>query len=79
MTHTTSIRLQEDTLAAVDKIAAALDRPRAFVLKEAVLQYVQREQALIDDIDKGLEALKEGRTKPHSAVVERMRAKGFNV
>lgn len=79
MTHTTSIRLQDETLEAVDKIASALNRPRAFVLKEAVSQYVQREQALIADIEEGLQAVREGRTAPHSAVVERMRAKGFNV
>ena len=79
MTHTTSIRLQDETLEAVDKIAAALNRPRAFVLKEAVTQYVQREQALIADIEEGLKAVKEGRTVPHSAVLERMRAKGFDV
>lgn len=79
MTHTTSIRLQDKTLEAVDKIASALNRSRAFVLKEAVEQYVQREQALIADIEEGLKAVKEGRTISHSAVVERMRAKGFNV
>ena len=79
MTHTTSIRLRDETLDAVDKIATSLNRSRSFVLNEAVTQYVEREKALLDDIEEGLQAAREGRTIPHRAVLERLRAKGFDV
>ena len=79
MPQTTTVRLKDETLESVNLIAAATNRSKSYVLQEAVEQYVQRESAVIEQIQQGIKAASEGRTISHKEVKERLRAKGFNV
>ena len=57
----TSVRLDDDTLARVGQMAEAMDRPRAWLMAEAIKQYVSREEWFIREVEKGVQAADEGR------------------
>ncbi len=79
MRQATTIRLTGETLDCIAFLANATNRSKSYLLQEAVEQYVQREQAVINEIQQGLDAMREGRAVSHKVVKERLRAKGFNV
>jgi predicted transcriptional regulator len=79
MRQATTVRLTIETLECLNLIAEATNRSRAYLLQEAVEQYVQKERTVIDQILQGVDARNEGRTIAHKVVKERLRAKGFNV
>ena len=79
MRQATTVRLTGETLECINFIADATNRSKAYLLQEAVEQYVQRERAVIDQIRQGIDAKNEGRTVSHKLVKERLRGKGFNV
>jgi len=79
MRQATTVRLTGETLECINFIADATNRSKAYLLQEAVEQYVQRERAVIDQIQQGVDAMNEGRTVAHKVVKERLRAKGFDV
>ncbi len=54
MADTFSIRLPDDLRAQVDRLAAATDRSRTYIIKEAVEAYVADQQAYLDAIDEAL-------------------------
>lgn len=64
----TSIRLDDDTLERVGEIAAAMDRPRAWLMAQAIKQYVQREDWFTREVEKGIRAADDGRLIDHAEV-----------
>ena len=64
----TSVRLDDDTLARVGQMAEAMDRPRAWLMAEAIKQYVSREEWFIREVEKGLQAADEGRLVDHAEI-----------
>lgn len=44
---TTSVRLDDETLIRVGQMAEAMDRPRVWLMAEAIKQYVAREEWFI--------------------------------
>ena len=71
----TSVRLDEETLARVGRMAEAMDRPRAWLMAEAVKQYVAREEWFICEAEKGLKAADEGRLIDHADIKTKWEAK----
>lgn len=64
----TSVRLDNETLARVGQMAEAMDRPRAWLMAEAIKQYVAREEWFILEVGKGVQAADEGRLIDHTDV-----------
>jgi predicted transcriptional regulator len=64
----TSVRLDDDTLARVGQMAEAMDRPRAWLMAEAIKQYVSREEWFIREVEKGVQAADEGRLVDHTEI-----------
>ena len=60
MGQTVSIRLDDDTLKQLDMMAKAADRSRAWLMAQAVKQYVAHESWQIDAIKKSLAKLADG-------------------
>jgi len=56
----TSVRLDDDTLKRVGQMADAMDRPRAWLMAEAIKQYVEREEWFIREVEKGAKAADAG-------------------
>ena len=79
MRQATTVRLTNETLECINFIADATNKSKAYLLQEAVEQYVQRERYVVEQIQQGVDAVDEGRTVAHKVVKERLRAKGFNV
>ena len=72
---TTSIRLDDATLDQIDRLAEAMDRPRAWLMAYAIKQYVEREQRIIREVDNGIQAADEGRLLDHDDVKARWEAR----
>lgn len=71
----TSVRLDDETLDRVGQIAAAMDRPRAWLMAHAIKQYVEREEWFIGEVEKGIQAASQGRLVDHEDVKSRWEAK----
>jgi predicted transcriptional regulator len=55
-----SLRLPADLLEKLDKIAAALDRPRSWVLIHAFKEYLRHEGEEIIETQEGIEQIERG-------------------
>lgn len=64
----TSVRLDDETLERVGQIAQSMDRPRAWLMAEAIKQYVNREEWFIREVERGVRAADEGRLMDHADV-----------
>ena len=76
---TTTVRLDPEMREQLDRMAEQMDRPRAWIIKEAVTQYLERETWFRAEVQKGLDDAEAGRVISHEQMGERLRAKGFNV
>lgn len=64
-----SFRVAEKTAAQLDELAAAMDRPRSWLLERALEEYLDVQQWQIAQIRKGMQELREGKGIPHEEVV----------
>jgi predicted transcriptional regulator len=55
-----SIRMPADVVAALDKVAAILDRPRSWVILRAIRQYLADEGQEMLDVQEGIEEAERG-------------------
>ena len=71
----TSVRLDDETLARIGQMAEAMDRPRAWLMAEAIKQYVSREEWFIREVEQGLAAADDNRVIDHPDLKARWEAK----
>jgi predicted transcriptional regulator len=71
----TSVRLDNETLMRVGQMAEAMDRPRAWLMAEAIKQYIAREEWFLLEVEKGLRAADEGRLMDHKDIKAKWEAK----
>lgn len=71
----TSVRLDDETLKRIGQMAETMDRPRAWLMAEAIKQYVEREEWFILQVEKGVTAADEGRLVDHADVKAKWEAK----
>ena len=71
----TSVRLDDKTLERVGQMAQAMERPRAWLMAQAIKQYVDREERFIHEVEKGIKAADEGRLVAHADVKSKWEAK----
>lgn len=74
----TSVRLDDETLASITQMAEAMDRPRAWLMAQAIKQYVERETWFINQVNKGVEAADQGRLTDHKDLKAKWEAKRAN-
>ena len=79
MQPVTTVRLDPEIREQLDKMAEQIDRPRAWIIKEAVAQYLEREAWYLAEVQKGIDDMEAGREISHEEMGARLRAKGFNV
>lgn len=63
MSQTVSIRLTEDVLEDLDRLAKITDRSRAWLMGHAVEQYVEHEAWQVEAIQKTLSKVQSGEAK----------------
>jgi predicted transcriptional regulator len=79
MHSATTVRFDPETREQLDKMAEQMDRPRAWIIKEAVSQYLERETWYLAEVQKGIDDAEAGRAISHEAMAARLKAKGFDV
>ena len=72
MSVTVSIRAEEETLQALDKIAKSLDRNRNWLINEAIKNYLELHQWQIEQVRRGVAEAETGRTLSHEQVKKRI-------
>jgi predicted transcriptional regulator len=71
----TSVRWDVETLKRIGQIAEAMDRPRAWLMAEAIKQYVDREEWFIHEVEEGIKAADKGRLIDHAEIKAKWEAK----
>jgi predicted transcriptional regulator len=67
-----SLRLPAELIETLDKIAAALDRPRSWVMLRALKQYIADEGHEVLDVQEGIAEADRGETVPIEDVIADM-------
>ena len=67
--QTTSIRLGDDKLSRIDRLAAAIDRSRSWVMNQAIEQYLDHEEWFAQAVAEGVEAADRGDLVSHDRAV----------
>jgi len=75
----TTVRFDPETREQLDKMAEQLDRPRAWIIKEAVARYLEEETWYQAQVQKGIDDMEAGREISHEEMAAWLKAKGFNV
>lgn len=71
----TSVRLDDQTLERIGQMAKAMDRPRAWLMAQAIKQYVEREEHFIKQVEEGIAAADAGKTVSHESLKQKWEAK----
>ncbi len=74
MSKVTSVRLTDDTADKLDRLAASLDRPKAWLIEQAIDSYLEEQSWQIAAIEEALAEYEAGTATliPHEAVEVRM-------
>lgn len=70
-----SVRLDEETLHRIEQMADAMDRPRAWLMTQAIKQFVEREEWFITQIKEGVAAADAGDLVDHAEVRSKWEAR----
>jgi predicted transcriptional regulator len=73
---TISFRADAEKIDALDSLAAAQDRPRSYLINEAISNYIQLHAYQDALVRKGLEDMRRGRVVSHEQVVKRLKRTG---
>ena len=73
---TISFRAHADKIEALDSLAAAQDRPRSYLINEAISNYVELHAYQDALVRKGLDDMRKGRLLSHEQVVKRVKRAG---
>ncbi len=69
---TVSFRAESGKIEALDSLAATLDRPRSYLINEAISNYLELHAYQNALVRKGLEEMRKGRVLSHEEVVNRL-------
>ena len=70
---TISFRADNEKIEALDSLAAAQDRPRSYLINEAISNYIELHAYHDALVRKGLEEMRKGRVVSHEEVVRRLK------
>ena len=77
MARITSVRLQDELSERLDALATSLDRPKAWIIEQAIRSYVDEQSWQVKAIEDALKDYQSGRVPvvPHEVVMERLEEK----
>lgn len=64
-----SFRVPKDKAEQLERLAAAMDRPRSWLLERALDEYLELQSWQVAEIRKGMEEIRQGKGIPHEDVV----------
>ena len=71
---TLTFRLSPELKDRLARLAARTRRTKSFLAGEAIAGYVDREHAITEGVERGLEDMREGRVVPHEEARRRIAA-----
>jgi predicted transcriptional regulator len=71
--RTASIRVDDEKLDRLDKLAEAVDRPRSWLINQAIDRYLDEEEQFIAAVEEGIAAADRGELIPHEQVMKEAR------
>lgn len=75
---TASVRMDEEKLQRLDKLADITKRSRGWLINEAVDRYLSYEEWYIKAVEAGMEDVKAGRVIPHEEIKKEWEVKLAN-
>ena len=77
MSKVTSIRLDDAVVADLERLAVALDRPKSWLIEQAIANYIEEQSWQVEAISEALEAYQRGEETltPHDEVMDRIDAR----
>ena len=73
---TISFRADSEKIDTLDSLAAAQDRPRSYLINEAITNYIELHAYQDALVQKGLGEMRKGRVVRHAEVVKRLKRTG---
>lgn len=73
----TTIRLDQNILEHLDKLADVLNRSRAWIIKEAVTEYIAREEKYFRGVQQGLSEAQQGFVFTEQDILRHFARKGL--
>lgn len=73
MAQTLTIEVPDEIDMALDRIGRTTRRDRPAMIADAISDFVRREAAVIEGIDRGLDDMRTGRVVPHDDAMRRVR------
>ena len=73
---TISFRADSAKIDTLDSLAAAQDRPRSYLINEAISNYIELHAYQDELVQNGLEDMRSGRVVSHAEVVKRLKKMG---
>ena len=73
---TISFRADAAKIDALDSLAAAKDRPRSYLINEAINNYIELHAHQDKLVRNGLQQMRDGRLTAHEEIVKRIRKTG---
>jgi predicted transcriptional regulator len=70
---TISFRADAEKIDTLDSLAAAQDRPRSYLINEAITNYIELHAYQDALVRKGLEEMRKGRVVSHEEIVKRLK------
>ncbi|MGH6900391.1 MAG: CopG family ribbon-helix-helix protein [Geminicoccaceae bacterium] len=64
-----SFRVAQEKAEQLERLAAAVDRPRSWLLERALDEYLELQSWQVAEIRKGMEEIRQGKGIPHEDVV----------
>jgi predicted transcriptional regulator len=71
----TSIRVDERKLKRLDRLARTMDRPRSWVLSQAIDRYIEHQDWFAREVERGVEQADRGELISHDEVMSEVREK----
>ena len=71
--RTASIRVDEQVLDRLDRLAQTMDRSRSWVIAQAIEQYLDHEEWFVQAVEAGIEAADRGDLIPPDQVIQNVR------
>lgn len=71
---TMTVRLATEAKDKLARLAAHTNRSLSFLAGQAIADYAEREMAIVESIERGIEDAKAGRVVPHDEAMRRLHA-----
>ena len=69
----TTVRFEDGVLRRLDGLAEAMNRPRNWVIQQAVDQYLHYEEWFVEQVNTGLHEVEEGKVASRDKVITRFK------